>query len=92
MSEEQAKEIDIQNFIPNLLSGHIFRKTNHYLINNESHWFYETFTPFYDEGGKFAKIFCIVTDFTQLKAKELEHETALLKMQEDIKKLRQRMI
>jgi len=92
MSEEQAKEIDIQNFIPNLLSGHIFRKTNHYLINNESHWFYETFTPFYDEGGKFAKIFCIVTDFTQLKAKELEHETVLLKMQEDIKKLRQRMI
>ncbi len=92
MSEEQAKEIDIQNFIPNLLSGHIFRKTNHYMINSESHWFYETFTPFYDEGGKFAKIFCIVTDFTHSKAKELEQEAIVLKMQEDIKKLRQRMI
>lgn len=92
MTEEKAKEFDIQNFIPNLLSGHIYRKTNEYMINNESHWFYETFTPLYDESGKFSKIFCIVWDLTEGKRNEsalLDHNN---KLQEDIKKLKQRML
>ncbi|MFN8257155.1 MAG: GAF domain-containing protein [Bacteroidales bacterium] len=92
MTEEIAKEADIQNFIPNLLSGHVYRKINEYVINNESHWFYETFTPFYDEDGKFSKIFCIVSDFTSLKSRESEQEKLISKLQDEIKKLRQRMI
>jgi PAS domain S-box-containing protein len=92
MTEEQAKEMDMQNFIPNLLSGHIFRKNIQYIINNESRWFYETFTPFYDQAGKFSKIFCIVTDFTKMKLTEIQQEALVLKLQEEVKKLRQRMI
>jgi len=92
MSEAQAKELDIQNFIPNLLSGHIYRKTSKYLINNESRWFHETFTPLYDEEGKFAKIFCLVTNQTEAMQKELELEASIEKLKEDVKKLKQRMV
>ncbi len=92
MTEEQSKELDILNFIPNLLSGHIYRKVNHYITNNESRWFYETFTPLYDETGKFSKIFCMVWDMTDSKLKEASLEELTTKLQEDIKKLKQRMV
>ncbi|MDF1549854.1 MAG: GAF domain-containing protein [Bacteroidales bacterium] len=92
MAEEEAKEFDIQNFIPNLLSGHIYRKTNRYLISNESKWFYETFTPLYDEEGKFTKILSLVSDLTESKVKEQEFEIAISKLQEDMKKLKHRMV
>ena len=82
----------MQNFIPNLLSGHIYRKTNRYLINNESRWFYETFTPLYDEEGKFTKILCLVTNLTDSKIKEQQFEASITKLQEDMKKLKQRMV
>jgi methyl-accepting chemotaxis protein len=92
MSEEVSKEFDIQNFIPNLLSGHIYRKSNQYLINNETRWFFETFTPFYDETGKFSKIYAMVWDLTENKQKENSLEELCTKLQEDIKKLKQRMV
>jgi len=92
MAEDEAKEFDMQNFIPNLLSGHIYRKTNRYLINNESRWFYETFTPLYDEEGKFTKILCLVTNLTDSKIKEQQFEASITKLQEDMKKLKQRMV
>ena len=92
MAEAEAKEFDIQNFIPNLLSGHIYRKTNKYMINNESRWFHETFTPLYDEEGKFTKIFCLVKNETEGKQKELELEIVVEKLKEDVKKLKQRMV
>jgi PAS domain S-box-containing protein len=92
MTEEIAKEFDIQNFIPNLLSGHIYRKANQYMINNESRWFFETFTPFYDETGKFSKIFTLVSDLTADKNKESQLEERCSKLQDDIKKMKQRMV
>lgn len=92
MAEEEAKEFDIQTFIPNLLSGHIYRKTNRYLINNESRWFYETFTPLYDEEGKFTKILSLVTNLSDSKIKEQQLEAVITKLQEDMKKLKQRMV
>jgi len=92
MTEEKAKEFDIQNFIPNLLSGHIYRKTNEYMINSQVRWFYETFTPLYDETGKFSKITALTWDLTEGKLKEASLEELNNKLQEDIKKLKQRMV
>ncbi len=92
MTESQAKELDIQNFIPNLLSGHIYRKTTKYVINNESKWFHETFTPLYDEEGKFTKIFCLVKDQTEAMNKQQELEGNIDKLKEDLRKLKQRMV
>ncbi len=92
MTESQAKELDIQNFIPNLLSGHIYRKTTRYVINNEPKWFHETFTPLYDEEGKFTKIFCLVKDQTEAMNKQQELEGNIEKLKEDLRKLKQRMV
>jgi PAS domain S-box-containing protein len=92
MSEEVAKEFDLQNFIPNLLSGHIYRRENQYMINNETRWFFETFAPFYDETGKFSKIFAMAWDLTASKLKESTLEEKCAKLQEDVKKLKQRMV
>jgi PAS domain S-box-containing protein len=92
MTESQAKELDIQNFIPNLLSGHIYRKTTKYIINNESRWFHETFTPLYDEEGKFTKVFCLVKDQTEAMNKQQELEGNIEKLKEDLRKLKQRMV
>jgi hypothetical protein len=92
MTEEKAKEFDIQNFIPNLLSGHIYRKINEYMINSQTRWFYETFTPLYDETGKFSKIIALVWDLTEGKLREASLEEINIKLQEDIKKLKQRMV
>lgn len=92
MTEEQAKDLDIQNFIPNLLSGHIYRKTTKYYINNESKWFHETFTPLYDEDGKFTKIYCLVSDETSLKQNEVELEAVIEKLKDDIRKLKIRLV
>ena len=92
MTENQAKELDIQNFIPNLLSGHIYRKTSKYIINNEPKWFHETFTPLYDEEGKFAKIFCLVNNETEAMIKQRELEENIERLKDNLKKLKQRMV
>jgi PAS domain S-box-containing protein len=92
MTESQAKEIDIQDFIPNLLSGHIYRKTTKYVINNVPRWFHETFTPLYDEEGKFTKVFCLVKNDTEAMLKQQELEEDIEKLKENLKKLKQRMV
>ena len=92
MSDDKIQSPDFQNFMSNLLSGRIYRKLNQYFFNQEEKWFYETFSPLYDENDKFSKIICMVTDMTANVERERELKAENNKSHEIIKKLKDRML
>lgn len=92
MREEKVRSPEYQNFMSNLLTGRIYRKANQYFFNQKEKWFFETFTPLYDEDEKFSKIICLVTDITASVEKEKELESKMDKANEMIKKLKDRML
>jgi len=65
MYEEDIQSQEYQNFIPNLVSGHIYKKLNRYSFGKQEKWFFETFTPIYDNNGNFLRVICIAQDFTK---------------------------
>lgn len=92
ISDSQSQTFDMQNFIPNLLSGQVYRKTTKYLINNESRWLHETFTPLYDENGKFSKILCLVINETDETKTKIEQQSMIEKLKADLRKIKQRIV
>lgn len=92
MREDKVQSPEFQNFMSNLLSGRIYRKLNQYFFNQTEKWFFETFTPLYDEDEKFSKIICLVTDMTENVEKERELEAEYNRANEIIKKLKDRML
>lgn len=92
MREDKVQNPEFQNFMSNLLSGRIYRKANQYFFNQQEKWFFETFTPLYDEDEKFSKILCLVTDITPSVEKERELQAENKKTNEIIKKLKDRML
>ena len=92
MREEKVRSPEYQNFMSNLLTGRIYRKANQYFFNQKEKWFFETFTPLYDEDEKFSKIICLVTDISASVKKEKELESKMDKANEMIKKLKDRML
>ncbi|RLD83098.1 MAG: hypothetical protein DRJ10_04150 [Bacteroidetes bacterium] len=92
MREDKIQNPEFQNFMPNLLSGRTYRKINQYFFNQQEKWFYETFTPLYDEDEKFSKILCLVSDMTTNIEKERELVAENTKSAEIIKKLKDRML
>ncbi len=92
MSEDKIQNPEFQNFMSNLLSGRIYRKANQYFFNQKEKWFYETFSPLYDENDKFSKIICLVTDITENVEKERLLKAENHKANEIIKKLKDRML
>jgi len=92
MSDDKIQNPEFQSFMSNLLSGRIYRKTNQYFFNQQEKWFYETFSPLYDEDEKFSKIICLVTDMTASVEKERDLKAENHKSNEIIKKLRDRML
>jgi len=92
MREDKVQSPDFQNFMSNLLSGRVYRKLNQYFFNQKEKWFFETFTPLYDEDEKFSKIICLVTDMTDNVEKERELEAEYNRANEIIKKLKDRML
>jgi methyl-accepting chemotaxis protein len=92
MREDKVQSPEFQNFMSNLLSGRVYRKLNQYFFNQKEKWFFETFTPLYDEDEKFSKIICLVTDMTDNVEKERELEAEYNRANEIIKKLKDRML
>ncbi|MBN1251660.1 MAG: GAF domain-containing protein [Bacteroidales bacterium] len=92
MADEDINSQDYQNLIPNLLSGHIYRKLNRYLFGKQEKWFHETFTPIYDSNGNFLRIICISKDMTETVNKENKLKEDYIIAQEEIKKLKSRLL
>ena len=92
MYEEDIKSQEYQNLIPNLVSGHINRRLNRYSFGKQEKWFYETFTPIYDNNGNFLRVICIVQDYTENIKKENDYNKELAKKEKEIKKLKSRLL
>ncbi|MEN8119372.1 MAG: GAF domain-containing protein [Bacteroidota bacterium] len=92
MQENKIQSPEFQNFMSSLLSGRIYRKANQYFFNQKEKWFFETFTPLYDEDEKFSKIICLVTDITANVEKERELQNEMDKANETVKRLKDRML
>jgi len=92
MFEEDIKSQEYQNFIPNLVSGHIYKNVNRYSFGKKEKWFQETFTPIYDNNGNFLRIICVVEDFTENINKEKKYENDILLKEKEIKKLKSRLL
>ena len=92
MQEEKIQNPEFQNFISSLLTGRIYRKENQYFFNKKEKWFFETFTPLYDEDEKFSKIICLVTDMTASVENERKLQSEMDKANKTIKKLKDRML
>ncbi len=92
MQEEKIQNPEFQNFMSSLLTGRIYRKENQYFFNKKEKWFFETFTPLYDEDEKFSKIICLVTDMTASVENERKLQSEMDKSNKTIKKLKDRML
>lgn len=92
MSEEKAQSVEHQNFMSDLLSGRVYRNLNQYYFDQKEKWFYETFTPLYDENDKFSRVISIAFDMTENVERERELRTEIARANEIIKKLKDRMI
>ena len=92
MFEEEIKSQEYQNFIPNLVSGHIYKKLNRYSFSKQEKWFDETFTPIYDNNGNFLRAICIVKDFTDDVKKENELKEKINAQEKEINRLKSRLL
>ncbi|OQY05756.1 MAG: hypothetical protein B6I20_00575 [Bacteroidetes bacterium 4572_117] len=92
MQDDKVQNPEFQNFMSELLSGRVLKKLNQYFFGQQEKWFYETFTPSYDEDEKFSKIICLVFDMTDIVEKERELKLASNKANEIVKKLKDRML
>ncbi len=92
MSEEKIQSVDHQNLMSDLLSGRVYRNLNQYYFDQKEKWFYETFTPLYDENEKFSRIVCLVFDMTENVERERELRAEISRANEIIKKLKDRML
>ena len=92
MYEEDIQSQEYQNFIPNLVSGHIYKKLNRYSFGKQEKWFFETFTPIYDNNGNFLRVICIAQDFTKIINNQNDYEEKINKQEREIKKLKSRVL
>jgi len=92
MQEDKAQSVEYQNFMSDLLSGRVYRNLNQYYFDQKEKWFYETFTPLYDENEKFSRIICLAFDMTENIERERELRTEIARANEIIKKLKERML
>ncbi len=91
IDDSVRQAVDIHKFTPILLSEQKYEQKNKYIIDGEPVWLKETFTPLYDEHGKFVKIFCIVKDETDITKTDIEKNAVIEKLKSDVKKLKQRV-
>ena len=92
MSEERTQSVEHQNFMSDLLSGRVYRNLNQYYFDQKEKWFYETFTPLYDENDKFSRIISMAFDMTENIERERELRAEISRANEIIKKLKDRML
>ncbi len=92
MSEEKVQSVEHQNFMSDLLSGRVYRNLNQYYFDQKEKWFYETFTPLYDENDKFSRVISMVFDMTANVERERELRAEVSRANEIIKKLKDRML
>jgi PAS domain S-box-containing protein len=92
MSEDKVQSVDHQNLMSDLLSGRVYRNLNQYYFDQKEKWFYETFTPLYDENEKFSRIVCLAFDMTENVERERELRAEISRANEIIKKLKDRML
>jgi len=92
MFEDDVNSQEFQNFIPNLVSGHIYSKLNRYSFGKQEKWFHETFTPIYDKNGNFLRVICITQDFTEKIKEENKYKEKIINLEKDIKKLKSRVL
>ncbi len=92
MSEEKVQSVEHQNFMSDLLSGRVYRNLNQYYFDQKEKWFYETFTPLYDENDKFSRVISMAFDMTANVERERELRAEVSRANEIIKKLKDRML
>ena len=92
MSEEKVQGVEYQNFMSDLLSGRIYRNLNQYYFDQKEKWFFETFTPLYDENEKFSRIICLAFDMTEYIERERDLRAEVARANEIIRKLKDRML
>ncbi|MCF6240813.1 MAG: GAF domain-containing protein [Bacteroidales bacterium] len=92
MSEEKIQSVEHQNFMSDLLSGRVYRNLNQYYFDQKEKWFYETFTPLYDENDKFSRVISMAFDMTENVERERELRAEVSRANEIIKKLKDRML